>query len=122
MIKHLLPIFIIDDDRSYGSSLEFMLNCRDMSATWFESAHSFLDSIPAGQKGIAIIDIHLPLGGFWLFDQMKELGYTMPVIFITGQTGPDTRDVAMGRGAAGFLQKPFLASSLLGKIEKLQNR
>lgn len=122
MSKNQLPIFIIDDDRSFGKSLQFMLTCRGMGATWFESAYTFLDAIPSGQKGIAIIDIHmLPLGGFWLSDRMKELGYTMPILLITGQTEPDTRDMAMRRGAVGFLQKPFLMSSLLNEIERLQN-
>ena len=121
MKKDEIRIFIVDDDHSFGSSLKFMLNCRGMRADWFDSAHAFLDSVPSGQKGIVIADIHMPLfDGFSLMDQMKTLGYTMPVILITGQTGPDTRDMAMDRGAAGFLQKPFLERSLLTKIEKFQ--
>lgn len=116
-------IFIIDDDCSFGSSLQFMLSCRGMSADWFESPHAFLDSVPSGQKGIAIVDINMPiLDGFALMDRMKALGYAMPVILITGQPNLDIRDMAMDRGAAGFLQKPFLEKSLLQQIEKIQNR
>jgi FixJ family two-component response regulator len=99
-----------------------MLNCRGIAATRFDSARSFLDSVPSGQKGIAIVDIHMALiDGFSLLDQMKTLGYTMPVILITGQTGPSTRDMAMDRGAVGFLQKPFLEDSLMSLIKELQN-
>lgn len=123
MMKKEIRVFVVDDDRSFGRSLKFMLNCRGIKTDWFESAHDFLDSVPSGQKGIAIVDIHMPLlDGFSLMDQMKALGYTMPVILITGQTGPDTRDKAMERGAAGFLQKPFLEKSLLTQIDELQNQ
>ena len=123
MKKTKIRVFIVDDDRSFGNSLKFMLDCRGFQTDWFESADAFLDSVPCGQKGIAIVDIHMPLSdGFSLMDQMKALGYTMPVILITGQTGPDTRDKAMDRGAAGFLQKPFLEKSLLTQIEELQNQ
>ncbi|WP_163340545.1 response regulator transcription factor [Desulfopila sp. IMCC35008] len=123
MKKKTIPIFIVDDDQSFGSSLQFMLSCRGMRVDWFESAHAFLDSVPSGQKGIAIVDIQMSLfDGFSLLDQMKVLGYTMPVILTTGTTGPDTRDMAIAHGALGFLQKPFLEGSLMAIIESLERR
>lgn len=123
MKKTEIRVFIIDDDKSFGISLKRMLNCRGISTDWFDSGQAFLDSVPSGQKGIAIVDIHMAfLDGFSLMDQMKTLGYTLPVIMITGQTGPSTRDMAMDRGAAGFLQKPFLERSLMSLIEELQNQ
>ena len=122
MKKSVIRVFIVDDDRSFGISLQRMLNCRGISADLFDSAQTFLDSVPSGQKGIAIVDIHMDfLDGFSLMDQMKTLGYTMPVILITGQTGPSTRDMAMDRGALGFLQKPFLEDSLMSLIKELQD-
>jgi FixJ family two-component response regulator len=62
------------------------------------------------------------LDGFSLMDKMKTLGYIMPVILITGQTESSSRDLAMDRGAVGFLQKPFLEKSLMSLIEELQNQ
>jgi len=35
---------------------------------------------------------------------------------ITGQTQTDTRELALQKGAVGFLQKPFSAESLLELI------
>lgn len=123
MKKTVIRTFIIDDDKSFGISLQRMLNCRGISADWFDSANTFLDSVPSGQKGVAIADIHMAyVDGFSLMDQMKTLGYTMPVILITGQTGPSTRDLAMDQGAIGFLQKPFLERSLMSLIEELQSQ
>lgn len=88
----------------------------------FESAQAFLDSVPCWQKGIAIVDIHMPeCDGFSLMEKMHELCYSMPVILITGQTEADFRDMAMQKGAVGFLQKPFNEASLMGLIESLEN-
>ncbi|BHH86072.1 response regulator transcription factor [Desulforhopalus sp. 52FAK] len=122
-MKHSeIRAFIVDDNLSYGKSLQRLLDCRGISTDLFDSAETFLDSVPSGQKGIAIIDIHMAfLDGLSLMEQMQVLGYTMPVILITGQTGPSTRDMAMDRGAVGFLQKPFLEKSLMSLIEELQN-
>ncbi|MDH4242006.1 MAG: response regulator [Phycisphaerae bacterium] len=111
-------LYIIDDDPHFGRSLKRLLNCRGFQAEYFMSAQSFLDAVPSGQKGIAIVDIHMPeCDGFSLMHKMRELHYIMPVIVITGQTQADSREIAMQRGAVGFLQKPFNEQSLLDLIE-----
>jgi FixJ family two-component response regulator len=40
------------------------------------------------------------------------------VIIVTGQTQDDSRDLALERGAVGFLQKPFSDLSLLDLIKE----
>ncbi|MBW7864651.1 MAG: response regulator [Candidatus Hydrogenedentes bacterium] len=114
MNASLAHCFIVDDDLSFGRSLKRLLNAEGVSADYFGSAKSFLDSVHPGQPGYAIVDIHMPgLDGFWLMNKMRDLRYVMPVIIITGQTGADTRDLALENGAMGFLQKPFDGESLL---------
>lgn len=111
--------YIVDDDQSFCKSLKRLLNARGISADCFGSAQSFLDSIPAGQQGYAVVDINMPdSDGFELMDKMRALNYSMSVIIITGQTQADTRDLAMQKGALGFLQKPFSEESLLELVNK----
>lgn len=119
MEKELPDIFIVDDDRSFRRSLQRLLNSRGFTASSFESAWAFFDSVPPGQKGIAIVDINMPLfDGFSLMDEMTALRYDMPVILITGHTNPDSRTRAMNQGAVGFLQKPFQERSLMALIDE----
>jgi two-component system, LuxR family, response regulator FixJ len=109
--------YIIDDDQSFGKSLRRLLNARGFPADYFRSARFFLDSVPSGQHGWAIVDIHMSeCNGFALIDKMHDLHYDMPVIVITGQAQADARDLAMQKGAVGFLQKPFSEESLLELI------
>jgi len=111
--------YIVDDDLSFGKSLKRLLNARGMSAAYFGSAQSFIDSVPPGQHGYAIVDINMPVcSGFGLMDRMREMNYRMPVIIITGQTQADSRDIALQKGALGFLQKPFSEESLLELIKQ----
>ena len=119
MIPHSLFFCIVDDDLSFGKSLTRMLNARGFSADYFGSAQSFLDSVPSGQRGYAVVDIHMPgCDGFGLMCKMQEMHYTMPVIIITGQAPAEARDMAMQRGAVGYLQKPFSGESLLELVTK----
>lgn len=121
MINIQTRIYIVDDDPSFGKSLRRLLSSRGFQTDYFVSAQSFLDAVPSGQEGIVIVDLHMPENnGFELMDKMRELRYNMPVILITGQTQPDTRDAALKRGAIGFLQKPFNEASLLGLIESFE--
>jgi FixJ family two-component response regulator len=116
---HPKRIYIIDDDQNFGRSLKRLMTIKGFQADYFGSAKAFLDSVPTGQKGIAVIDIHMPgISGFDLMDKMHELHYEMPVIVVTGQPQADSRDLALERGAVGFLQKPFSDSSLLDLIEE----
>lgn len=118
MNVHSARCFIVDDDLSFGKSLRRLLNAEGIPADYFVSAQSFLDSVHPGQHGYVIVDIHMPdLDGFALMDKMRELRYVMPAIVITGQTQADTRDLALNRGAVGFLQKPFSVESLMEVME-----
>jgi two-component system, LuxR family, response regulator FixJ len=111
--------WIIDDDLQFGKSLRRMLKSRGIPAEYFGSARSFLDSVPHGQSGYAIVDINMPgCDGFELIKKMRDLHYGMPVIIITGNVNNHARDRAMQDGAIGYLQKPFSEESLLELVHK----
>ena len=106
--------WIVDDDLQFGKSLRRMLKSRGISAEYFGLAQSFLDSVPPGQSGYAIVDVSMPgCDGFELIKKMRELHYGMPVIIMTGHVNSHAKDRAMQHGAVGFLQKPFSGDSLL---------
>ncbi|NWG75417.1 MAG: response regulator [Rubrivivax sp.] len=117
-----LCFWIVDDDMQFGKSLRRMLKSRGISAEYFGSARSFLDSVPPGQPGFAIVDINMPdCNGFDLIQKMRDLHYDMPVILITGNVQSALRDMAMQCGAIGYLQKPFSEESLLELARKYEH-
>lgn len=123
MIKLQSQFYIIDDDQSFGKSLKRLLSAKGFSADYFRSAESFIDAIPATQRGCVIVDIHMPkCDGFCLIEKMHVLNYSMPVIVVTGHAQNDARDIAMQKGAVGFLQKPFSEESLLEILIKAADK
>ena len=120
MISSSPHFYIIDDDLSFGKSLKRLLNARGIPADYFGSAQSFFDAVPSTQSGYAVVDVHMPdCDGFELIDKMRDLKYDMFVIVITGQAQADARDLALQKGAVGFLQKPFSEESLLELFDKV---
>src|SRR5512135_2209187 len=96
MGKLCVCFWIVDDDLAFGKSLRRLLNARGIPAEYFGSAQSFLDSVPPGQCGYAIVDIHMPgCDGFCLLKKMRDLNYDMPVIIITGHADSSAKDLAM---------------------------
>jgi two-component system response regulator FixJ len=119
MARPNLSFWIVDDDLQFGKSLQRMLKSGGFSAEYFGSAQSFLDSVPPGQSGYAIVDIRMPgRDGFELVEKMRDLHYAMPVIIVTGHVDSHARDRAVKAGAVGYLQKPFSEESLLELVQK----
>lgn len=120
MDKPAVRCWIVDDDLSFGRSLQRMLKAGGVPAEFFGSAQAFVDSVPPGQSGIAVVNAGMPVcDGFGLLRKMRDLNYDMPVIMIAGEASGAVRDRAMQSGAAGFLQKPFTWESLLKLIRTL---
>ena len=112
-------IYIVDDDQSFGRSLKRLLEVNGRTANYFSSAQEFLDLVPPEtEHGIAIIDIYMPeCGGFELMEKMRDAGYRMPVILITGHNLHETERVMIQHGAVGLLRKPFSEQALLELID-----
>jgi FixJ family two-component response regulator len=113
-------IFIVDDDLSFGKSLKRLLDASGYSSAYLESAKSFLDLVPFAESGIVVLDIHMPnMDGFELMATMRERGYKMPVIFISGQMQDELKNLALSKGAVGFVQKLCCAGTLLEMLRRL---
>ena len=115
---------ILDDDKSFQSALQDLIESEGMSALCFDSAEQFLDS-GAGHKAACLIaDICMPgMSGIELQAKLKAERYPRPIIFLTGAADIPLAVSAMKEGASDFFTKPVDGSSLLGSVERalLQN-
>jgi FixJ family two-component response regulator len=83
----------------------------------FSSAEDFLTSDALEDAGFLILDVQLPgLSGFELHEHLMKRGIHLPVVFITGQDQPRSREKARKAGAAAYLPKPFPAAELIAAI------
>lgn len=119
-MKSIGPILIVDDDESVRNAIVRLMVLEGYKAESFSSGRSFLDSVPTDARGCLIADIYMPeMDGFSLQQKMHQLGYSLPIIFMSAQAKSDERDYAVEHGAAGFLLKPFENKSLLEIIQKV---
>ena len=110
-------IHVIDDDDAARDSLAFLLQSADMNVVTYESAKSFISSLPKANAGCVITDVRMPgMSGVDLLRRLKELGIDIPVIVITGHGDVQLAVEAMKTGAVDFLEKPFDDEVMLASV------
>jgi two-component system, LuxR family, response regulator FixJ len=110
-------VHIIDDDQAIRDSLAFLLRSAQLEVRSFDSAKTFLDTLPNASVGCVITDIRMPdMSGIDLLRRLKELKVGVPVIVITGHGDIALAVEAMKIGATDFFEKPFNDDQLVASV------
>ena len=107
-------VALVDDDESFLSALQDLIESDGLSTLCFGSAEQFLDSTARHEAACLIADIRMPgLSGLELQAKLKAERCPIPIIFITAHGDAEIRIHAMRQGAVEFLSKPFDDAVLL---------
>jgi FixJ family two-component response regulator len=110
-------VHIVDDDDAVRDALTEVLDALEMSARGFASANDFLDYVTPNTAGCLVLDIRMPgISGLELQKKLRQMGSTLPIIFITGHADVPMAVEAIKLGAIEFIQKPFREQELLDAI------
>ena len=108
MITGTARISIVDDDDTVRAATESLVRSLGFEARTFASAESFLQSSSPRETRCLILDVQMPnMSGIELQQRLSELGFEIPIIFITAYPDEAVRQRAMEAGAVAFLLKPF---------------
>ena len=112
-------VFVVDDDKAVRKSLERLIKSVGLTVQAFSSALEFLESDPSAGPSCLVLDVRMPgLSGIDLQKELGKMGYTIPIIFITGYGDIPMSVRTMKRGATDFLTKPFNDQDLLDAIHR----
>ncbi|MFA6121738.1 MAG: sigma-70 family RNA polymerase sigma factor [Sideroxydans sp.] len=111
-------VFIVDDDPSVRDALGLLLGLNGYSVAMFGDAETFLAARQLDWLGCALIDIRMPgIDGLTLQRQLKEFGWDIPVVIMTGHGDVDSAREAFRSQAVDFLEKPIDPARLNAAIE-----
>jgi DNA-binding NtrC family response regulator len=112
-----MKILLVEDDDSVRNTLLTVLQEYDHVVEETASAEEALAKLP-GDYNLVISDVLLAqMDGITLLDRVNRMQPRVPVVIITGLGIRDTEAVCRGKGAAGFLDKPFSVRKLLSLVE-----
>ncbi len=110
-------VFLIDNDSSARKGLARLLRKAGYDVRDFASVNDFFVDAASGLTGCLVLDIRMP--GMLTDEIQKELNtrrICMPIIVVTGDDDPETRDKAKILKATGFFRKPVDGPALLDAI------
>jgi FixJ family two-component response regulator len=118
-------VHVVDDDASFRTAIERRLKNAGYLVAGYASAQELLDRLlldhlPSGdQSGCILLDVRIPgLSGPELQSRLRELGSTLPIVFLTGFADVPTTVLAIKGGAEDFLTKPVSSEDLLAAVER----
>jgi two-component system CheB/CheR fusion protein len=112
-------IYVVDDDSDVRQAIRSMLEHDGHLVEDYGDGESFLNGYRPGRNACLLIDANLPgISGLDLLKQLKNVGYSVPTIMITGQSDVPMAVEAMKVGAADFLEKPIRGLELLAGVRR----
>ena len=111
-------ICIVDDDASVRDSLSLVLGLKGYDCRTYESAESFLSSLP-NRPACIILDLKMTgMSGLELQIRLLSLKVPVQIIFLTAFADVQVMREAFLGNAVDFLEKPFVLEQLLESIHR----
>ena len=112
-------VFLVEDDDDLRMNLEFMLKHLGYEVSDFDSAVSFLQKARRHSPAVLVMDMRMPqMSGLDLHKALLEKDWSLPIIYMSGESQSQEIIDAMKYGAIEFLWKPFPHSQLIQAIDK----
>jgi FixJ family two-component response regulator len=113
-------VHVVDDDEAFRKAIERHLKYAGYEVATYPSAQHFLDRLPSeSELGCILLDVKIPgLDGPALQARLRELGSTLPIIFLTGYPDIPITVRTIKAGAEDFLTKPVSSDDLLQAVER----
>jgi RNA polymerase sigma factor (sigma-70 family) len=112
-------IHVVDDDASFRAAVARLLQASGYRVALYESGERLLESLPGQASGCIVLDLRMSgLSGLDLQDRLAELGYPLPIVFLTGHGDIPASVRAIKAGAEDFLSKPVSKEPLLAAVER----
>ena len=119
-MTNALPIVrVVDDDFSFRTAIGDLLTACGYTVALYESATQLLKGLTREEPACILLDVQMAgLSGPQLQDQLTQLGYRLPIVFLTGHGDIPTTVQAIKAGADDFLTKPVSKDRLLEAIKR----
>ena len=112
-------VFLVDDDQDVRLSVADVLIHLGYGVSDFDSAASFLQQALRCSPAVLVLDMRMPkMTGLDLQKALIDQDWSLPIIYMSGESQTQEIIDAMKYGAIEFLCKPFPYTQLIQAIDK----
>ena len=106
-------ILVVEDDRAVAEMLEASFRKWGYEVLVARNGQEGLDVVATQSVDGILLDIHMPImDGRTMLDELRWMGYQLPVWVMSGGTDRQALRQLLNEGAQGFFIKPFQLQSL----------
>lgn len=118
-IANCPKVHIIDDDVDMRHAIAMLVRSVGLPSAIYSSARDFLERCPLSASGCLIVDVRMPeMSGLELQLRLRERGFNLQTIIMTGYGDIAMAVRAMRAGAIDFIEKPFNDQLLLDRVQE----
>ena len=113
-------VAVLDDDAISRLMLANVIESGGMEAVCFDNQDDFLDYAASRRLACILLDMNMPgLNGAEVECRLNEIGSTVPIIVVTGDSDIPTAAAALHNGAVEVFTKPVDPLDLLTLIREI---
>ena len=113
-------ILVVEDDRAVAEMLEAAFIQWGYEVLVARNGQEGLDVVATQSVNGILLDIHMPIMyGRTMLDELRWMGYQLPVWVMSGGTDRQALRQLLNEGAQGFFIKPFQLQSLQQSCAKI---
>ncbi|WP_305080832.1 response regulator transcription factor [Pseudonocardia sp. TRM90224] len=118
-----IRVLFVDDEATLTQLVSLALGYEgwtvDVAATGREALARFRD----GRPDVVVLDVMLPdIDGISVLKQVRTLGESTPVLFLTARDSVDDRIIGLTAGGDDYMTKPFSLEELVARLRALLRR
>lgn len=118
-----MRILIIEDEQKIAEALKRGLEAEGYEAVTAASGEEGFYCLNTDFFNLLLLDLMLPgRDGLEILTTIRDKGYTLPVLVLTGRDTVEDRVLGLDSGADDYLVKPFAFPELLARIRLLLRR
>ena len=113
-------MLIVEDDRAQALFAQSVLTNAGMQAQVEDDPMHVLESLRSFRPDLVLMDLHMPhANGVEVTMVIRDHpDFTrLPIVFLSGESDPDSRLEAINAGGDDFLFKPISPKSLIAAVE-----
>ena len=113
-------VLVVDDDSQITRALTTLLGRRKINVTAINDPFQFWSALDETKPSLILLDLEMPkISGTELCRVVRNdrRWSTIPVLFLTGHTDPESVRRVFAAGADDYVGKPFVPAELMMRIE-----
>lgn len=111
-------VLVVDDEERFRTNMVKLLGTKGLEAHSVDSGEQALTELAQKPYDVVLLDVRMPgLSGVGTLKHIREAGYPVAVIVVTGHASLDDAKDLLNMGAYDYLLKPAGIETIVQKIQ-----